>query len=123
MQPKTLRVLPNGNALVQDHERLDQGTNAFIGRRYREIEPGRFGFAPTETVVEVPYRHEYVRALQAGDLLPADAATAKVVGLKFVEPEPAKEAASESAPTAPSETAETTPSAPVADATDAKGGA
>lgn len=84
MTPKTLRVRPRGDALVQDHERLSAGVNAFIGRRMSELEePGTYGFVPTGEDAEVPYRAEYVKALKDGDLLPADDATAKAAGLSF----------------------------------------
>lgn len=86
MMPKTLRVRPRGDALVQDHERLDAGVNAFVGRRFQELPdtPGQHGFVPTGEDATVPYRAEYLKALQDGDLLPADEATAKVAGVKFV---------------------------------------
>jgi|GEM_PF-3635551 len=90
MQPSTLRVRARGPRteggappLVQNYERLEAGTNAFIGHRFGELadKPGQFGFIATGEVEEVPYRPEYVKALLDGDLLAADAATAKAAGL------------------------------------------
>jgi hypothetical protein len=74
--------------MVQDHERLEAGTNSFVGMAYRELEgkPGEYGFVVLDEVVKVPYRVEYVQALLAGDLLPADDATATAVGLKTGAP-------------------------------------
>jgi hypothetical protein len=83
MEPKTLRVRARGDSLVQNYERLDLGVNAFIGRVFKETSPGRHGFAPTNEVVEVPYRAEYVKALREGDLEAADEATALAAGLTF----------------------------------------
>ncbi len=75
--PKTLRFYAKGTALVCDNERLENGVKAFIGRRYTEVEPGVWGFAPTAEPQEVPYSAEYVKACGDGDLSPADAATAE----------------------------------------------
>jgi len=85
MTPKTLRVRARGDALVQDHERLERGTNAFLGREFREHpeQPGQMAFVPTDKVVEVPYRAEYVLALRNGELDAADRATADAAGVKL----------------------------------------
>lgn len=90
MTPNTLRVRVSGTALVQDHERLEAGTRAYVGRKIaeRKDRPGEYGFAPTGEDVEVPYRPEYLHALQEGDLLPADQETASAAGLEF-DPRPA----------------------------------
>jgi len=109
MTPKKLRVRARGDALVQDHERLAAGTNAFIGRTFaplaptedglnaaREaagfdadsIEPGQWGFIPTSAEVTVPNRAEYIKALKDGDLLAADDATAKAAGVEATMPSP-----------------------------------
>lgn len=83
MDPKTLRVRASGTALVQNYELLEQGRNSFIGRVYKETEPGKWAFEPTNEVVEVPYRVEYVRALHTGCLVAADEATAKAAGIEL----------------------------------------
>jgi hypothetical protein len=87
MTPKTLRVRladrsPAAPPLVQNHEALERGINKFIGARYDAAIPA---FVPTGEVEEIPYRAEYAHALTAGDLVPADKATADVVGLPFGE--------------------------------------
>lgn len=74
--PKTLRFYAKDSALVCDHERLANGVRAFIGRKYIEVSPGEWGFAPTDEAQEVPYSAEYVKACGDGDLYPADDATA-----------------------------------------------
>lgn len=90
MIPKTLCVRARharddepGPPLVQDHERLERGINAFVGVRFQEIEgkPGEVGFHVTGESVVIPYRPEYVDALKKGSLLPADEATAAFVGV------------------------------------------
>lgn len=78
-----LRFRARGTALVQDFERLEAGIKAFVGRKWLEVEPGVWGFAPKSEDDEVPYRAEYVRACAEGDLWPADAETAKACGVKF----------------------------------------
>lgn len=78
-----LRFRARGNALVQNHAKLEAGVKAFIGWKYTEVEPGRWGFVSTEEVEEVEYRAEYAKACKDGDLLPADEATAKVCGVAF----------------------------------------
>lgn len=85
MTPKTLRVRASGTGCVQNHERLEGGTNSFIGRKFQERKdlPGTYGFVPTNEIEEVPYRAEYIHALKAGDLQPADKATADAAGVEF----------------------------------------
>lgn len=85
MNTDVLRVRATGNGLVQDYERLEAGTNAFVGRKFveRTDKPGQYAFEATDEVAEVPYRVEYVKALQTGDLEPADEATAKLAGVKW----------------------------------------
>lgn len=96
MTPTTLRVRASGPGLVQNHEKLANGINAFIGKRYGELPgtPGAWAFINTDEPETVPYRAEYVHALKAGDLEPADQATAEAFGLKFVAPKKAPSAPS-----------------------------
>jgi hypothetical protein len=91
MTPITLRVRARDALLVQDHERLEAGVNAFVGHRFvpRADAPGQYGFKPTGGIVELPYRAEYVLALRHGDLLPADEETAKVAGTTLAAAEAA----------------------------------
>jgi hypothetical protein len=83
MTPKKLRFRARGNALVQNHERLEARIKSFVGRTYVEVEPGQFGFKPTGADEEVAYRAEYVKACKDGDLYPADEATAEACGVSF----------------------------------------
>lgn len=81
----TLRFRARGTALVTNFERLELGTRSFVGRKWAEVEPGRWGFKPTDEPEQVPYRAEYVKACKDGDLYAADAATAKACGVAFDE--------------------------------------
>lgn len=83
MTPKKLRFRARGDALVQNFERLDAGIKSFVGRKYLEVEPGQWGFKPTDEAEEVAYGAEYVRACQEGSLWAADEETAKACGVKF----------------------------------------
>lgn len=77
MTPKTLRVRARGTASVPNYEAQENGTRSFIGRQIKEISPGQHAFVPTGETQEVPYRSEYVLEVQAGNLWPADQATAE----------------------------------------------
>lgn len=90
---KKLRFYARGTALVQNYQRLDAGVRAYVGRKFVEISPGQFGFAPTGLAEEVEHMHEYVKACKDGDLLPADIDTAKACGVDLTPPsDPADEA-------------------------------
>lgn len=89
MQTNKLRVRAHGTACVQNYERLEAGVNCFIGRDFKEVEPGRHAFVPNDQIVEVPARAEYLKALRDGDLDAADEATARAAGLKFEAPKSA----------------------------------
>lgn len=80
---KKLRFRARGEALVQNLEKLEAGIKSFIGRKYLQVQPGVWGFAPTGKDEEVVYRAEYVKACKDGDLYPADAATAAACGVSF----------------------------------------
>lgn len=100
LMPK-LSVLAAPGVLCPHHESQGQGTaKRFVGRRW---DAEKYAFVSTNEPVEVPtidqssphYADmwgEYARELREGALLPADAQTAKVTGVKFNE-EPAKEEA------------------------------
>lgn len=104
-----LRVLPHGNILVLDTEFASQtGRRAYIGRqavsawtveelpqdapRHESsnefLEPGQapvphVAFPATGRAVAVPNVPYYRKAVADGDLLPADAATARECGVAF----------------------------------------
>jgi hypothetical protein len=80
---KTLRFRARGTALVTNFAHLEGGKKSFVGRKFVEVEPGNWGFAPTGEDHELPYAAEYVKACADGDLWPADQATADACGVKF----------------------------------------
>jgi hypothetical protein len=83
MAAKKLSFRARGASLVQNHEKLEAGIKAFVGRKYTEVEPGVWGFVPTNADEEVSYCAEYVKACKDGDLYPANAATAAACGVPF----------------------------------------
>lgn len=83
MTPKKLRFRARGNALVQNYARMEAGIKSFIGRTYKEVEPGVYGFVPTGEDEEVAFAFEYVKACKDGDLYAADMATASACGVPF----------------------------------------
>jgi hypothetical protein len=93
--PKTLRLKAAGTAMVPYFEKLSQGVRQFVGREMQKVsaegQPEEWGFAPTAEAVEVPYRAEYVEAVKAGDLTPADKATADACGVSFGASKPQKD--------------------------------
>ena len=83
MAPRTLRVRARGTASVPNHEAEEAGVRRFIGRKFTEVEPGRFGFVPTNEDEEVPVRSEYLKAIKDGDLWAADRDTADQAAVPF----------------------------------------
>ena len=83
----TLLVKPSGTALVPHFEETDGGFLRFIGRRHDPKLGQNGGWVPIDEPVTVPYRAEYLQALRAGALIPADEETAKLAGVAM----PAKE--------------------------------
>lgn len=100
--PKTLRVLCRGSAMVPDYEAMGAGARRFVGRQHdpslgdEHVDPDtkqkarQGGFrALVGEIVEVPDRAEYRLALRGHlnggppDLWPADAETAQAAGVKF----------------------------------------
>ncbi len=78
-----LRVKAAHTAMVPNFEALDDGVMRFIGRRHDPTAGANGGWVPTDDVVEVPHRREYLDELKAGALLPADADTARAAGVPF----------------------------------------
>jgi len=81
-----LRFRARGTALVQNFERLEAGIKSFVGRKFEEVQTDdgpRMAFKPTDEADEVQYCAEYVKACKAGDLWPADEATANACGVSF----------------------------------------
>jgi len=94
-QDQRLNVWPRGQALVHDFDALDEGHLRFVGRT-RDVtigdplkdRPGeRSGaWVPHGQPSSISHRWEHRHALLVGDLLPADEATAKLVGLPWPYP-------------------------------------
>ena len=83
---KTLRFYARGTALVPDFAAMDRALplRRFIGRKYKEVKLGQWGFEPKAEAEEVStHFNEYVKACQAGDLTPADKETANYCGVEF----------------------------------------
>jgi hypothetical protein len=74
-----LKFRARGSALVRNIALHEAGIRAYVGRKYVEVTPGQFGFAPVDEDVEVDARPEYIKACADGDLYPADEATAAIV--------------------------------------------
>ncbi len=88
--PQTLSFRARGTDMVQDLEAMESGIRRYIGRKAvnKDGKPAGsvadlVGWETIEGDSVVPYRHEYVKAAQAGSLWAADAATAKLCGVEF----------------------------------------
>lgn len=80
---KTLRVFPEGDALVPDYEAIENGKLRFIGRKRIATEGINGGWVPQLDPVQVPFRLEYLQELRSGALVPADEETARAAGIDF----------------------------------------
>lgn len=78
-----LRFYARGTAQVTDPHAQERGTRRCIGRRWQEVEPGRWSWVPTGEPQECDYHHDLAKACRDGDLWPADEATAKECGAGF----------------------------------------
>lgn len=78
-----LRFMARATALVTDPSALERGIRRFIGRRWQEVEAGRFAWVPTGEAQSHEYHRDLVKACRDGDLWPADEATAKACGVGF----------------------------------------
>lgn len=81
--PGRLRFYARGTALVTDPHAAERGVRRFIGRRWQEVDRGRWAWAPTEKPQEVDYHADLAKACRDGDLWPADEATAKALKVGF----------------------------------------
>lgn len=95
---QTLKLVLVGTLLVDDYDALEQGVSRKLGAVLEPTEGGRFAYRMTEEPFEVRDRAEYRRHVRRGEMLPADEATAKVLGLRFERAALAK-TVSEPAPT------------------------
>jgi hypothetical protein len=76
MSDMKARVRARGDALCPDFAAMERGVRRMLGRQYKEVSPGQWGFAPTGQVEEVEKCREIAVALADGDLAAADAETA-----------------------------------------------
>lgn len=84
---RTLKVLaaPDRISLVANIDALYAvpPQRRFIGWNYDAALGEAGGWVRKEEPEELPYKHEYVKAIKEGDLIPADAETAHICGLQF----------------------------------------
>jgi hypothetical protein len=71
--------------MVTDYEALAAGVRRFVGRDFDPNVGNAGGWVEKSEPSEVPERAEYILALKAGDLLPANEETAKLAGSAFVQ--------------------------------------
>lgn len=78
MADDKVRVLARGSAACPDFDAADREPpmRRKLGRAYKEISTGDYGYVPTNVAESVTKRAEIARALADGDLWPADQATA-----------------------------------------------
>lgn len=78
-----LRFYARGTAQVTDPHAQERGLRRCIGRRWQEVEKGRWAWVPTEKPQECDYHHDLAKACRDGDLWPADEETAAALGVGF----------------------------------------
>lgn len=83
--PATLLVLARGTAMVPDFAAIERPNplRRFLGRTYRQVAPGQWGFEPKAEAEAVEASADVIKALRDGDLWPADKATADAAGVEF----------------------------------------
>lgn len=119
--PEILRFRARGAAMVPNFDALLHPTHpvtCYVGRKYVEKKPGKWGFEPTGETDEVPYRAEYVKACRDDlNLYAADAETALACGVEFDPTFGAKapEKAPEKAPAPPADKPADKPAAKAAE--------
>lgn len=77
MSDMKARVRARGTALCPDFAAMERGVRKMIGRSYKEISPGQWGWVPTESDALVDRSREIAFALADGDLWAADEETAQ----------------------------------------------
>lgn len=76
MSSSKARVRARGTALCPDFAALERGVRKFIGRDFKEVSPGQWGWVPTGSDEAVDKCREVAVALADGDLWAADEETA-----------------------------------------------
>lgn len=69
-------VRARGTALCPDFAAMERGVRRMIGREFKEVSPGQWGWAPTEADAQVEQCREIAFAIVDGDLFAADEETA-----------------------------------------------
>lgn len=77
MSEAKARVRARGTALCPDFAALERGVRRMIGRDYKEVTPGQWGWAPKDSDELVEKSREIAYALADGDLAAADEETAQ----------------------------------------------
>jgi hypothetical protein len=83
MTTKRLRFYAKGTAQVTDPHAQERNLRRCVGRRWQEVLPGRWAWVPTGEPQEIDYHPDLVKAVKDGDLWPADAETAKAIGVPY----------------------------------------
>lgn len=94
---KSLNVKAVPDRLQPNFEAFEAGVRRFVGRKFDptagEVDSrgeAQGGFVILPEGESVSLRAEYIKAVKDGDLLPADAETAKLCGVPFSAAKPAK---------------------------------
>lgn len=77
MSEMKARVRARGTALCPDFAAMERGVRRMIGRDYKEVSPGQWGWVPKDSDELVEKCREIAFALADGDLWAADEETAQ----------------------------------------------
>ncbi len=77
MSDSKARVRARGTALCPDFAAMERGVRKMIGRSFKEVSPGQWGWVPVEHDEEVEKCREIAFAIAEGDLYAADEETAQ----------------------------------------------
>ncbi len=77
MSEMKARVRARGMALCPDFAAMDRGVRRMLGRSYKEVSPGQWGWAPNDEAELVEKSREVAYALADGDLWAGDEETAQ----------------------------------------------
>lgn len=76
MSDTKARVRARGTALCPDFAAMERGVRRMIGRSFKEVSPGQWGWVPTDADELVEKCREIAFAIAEGDLFAADEETA-----------------------------------------------
>lgn len=77
MSDSKARVRARGTALCPDFAAMERGVRKMIGRNFKEVSPGQWGWVPVDSDEEVVKCREIAFAIAEGDLYAADEETAE----------------------------------------------